>query len=598
MSRPRPRLRVSIRFKLLALVAGVMLVSMTTYLVLAIHLMTEDRLAYAFDLNRAVAKNLSAQVHASVESIAERLRLYGETVMAEEDLETRDALVEKLLKSDTDLVRVTLFVRKRGRLRRVAEVAATDRLTPLELTLDDLAGLDQTLPFPVEAASSDGLVILNRSLEPSAQLLSIAVAPETPEGERPSWVVAADMTQDRLLEVFGESSLYAAYLVDVDGVVLTHPDPQAVLSRAKLDAVPVVEAALNGHGARSGALEFTGDDGRRLLGAWARVGTARLTVISEIDRDTALAASRRLVRLSILFGLGIVLGAFLITIFFARVLTTPIRKLRDATAELASGKYNVDPGVYTGDEFGELAADFRKMAHDIHAAQTSLIQAEKMAAFGRLGAGFTHEVKNPLTAIRGFAQLALQFPDDDKQTRKSLQLIESETNRCLEIVQNFLRFARADPGKRELLILDDVVRQGLEIVTHQLRMSGVRIHTEYGGGPVIHGNAGQLQQVLLNLALNAMQATGHGGNVWFATRTLDDGRAEIEVRDDGPGIPEEIRDRIFEPFFTTKEGSKGTGLGLSVSYGIVEDHEGELIVESELGKGTSFKIRLPEAPKE
>ena len=586
-------LRIPIRLKLLALMASVLLLSMAVYLSLAVKLISDDRLTYAFGLNERIADMLAAQARATVESLGERMRLYGSMAAGERDPARRRALARHLFRAETDLVRVVLHVRNRaGELEPDIAVVEAERLPVLEIGATDLADLDRTRPLPLASVGDEPLVIANRSLPPSAPLLSIATT-ETGGRGPPAWVVAADFVPDKLLAAFGSSSFYTAYLVDVDGSVVTHPRVAEVIGRSNFARVPVVEAALEGRGARSGALEFVADDGRALLGAWARVGAGRLSVIAETEREAALAAARQLVRLSALFGIAVVLAAFLITIFAARMLTTPIRRLSAATAEIARGHYGVDPKIDSRDEIGDLARSFKRMAEEIHEGQLKLLQSEKLAAFGQLGAGITHEIKNPLGAIRGFAQLGMNALDDAEQVKESLQIIERETDRCLEIVQNFLKFARQDPGRRTDIELNLLVTEGLKIVAHQLSTSGVRLHRELGDAPDVHVSPGQIQQVLLNLLLNAEQAAGRGGNAWVSTGTSADGRAEIAVRDSGPGIPADLLARVFDPFFTTKAEGKGTGLGLSVSYGIVKEHQGELVAANHPDGGAVFRVLLP-----
>jgi signal transduction histidine kinase len=589
-------LRVTLRLKMLVLLGGMLIAALVTYVALAVHLITEDRVAYAFDLDRRVATNLSVQVRASMESMAERLALFGSLAVRADDDTARAELARQLVRADPDILRLRLYRRDReGRLVGSTQVVVGERLRPLELPPADLGELDRIVPLPLGAAGREPLIVLNRSLPPTAQLLTVLVAEPTDEGAGPSWAVSADIGAGRLQQLFAGSSVYRAFLVDVDGIALTHPDAKRVIARQSLAAVPVVKAALARRQARSGALELDGETGGRVIGAWADVGVGRLTVVAETDREQALATTRHLVRLSWLFGAAVVLVAFLASIVFSRRLTTPLQRLRDATRELAQGRYEVSVDVHSRDEIGELAADFRKMAKDIQEGQRELVQAEKMAAFGQLGAGITHEVKNPLTAIRGFAQLALHGDGLSSATKEALQIIDRESERCVSILQNFLAFARHDPGKRSLVAVESVAARSVKLMSHQAKTSGITVHEDYGPTPPVTGSAGQLQQVLLNLLINALQALGTRGNVWVSSRTLNDGRAEVQVRDDGPGIPIDAQERIFEPFFTTKPAGTGTGLGLSVSRKIVRDHGGDLLVESSAGQGATFKLRLPPA---
>ncbi|HEY5600071.1 MAG TPA: ATP-binding protein, partial [Candidatus Manganitrophaceae bacterium] len=218
---------------------------------------------------------------------------------------------------------------------------------------------------------------------------------------------------------------------------------------------------------------------------------------------------------------------------------------------------------------------------------------EKMAAFGQLGAGIAHEVKNPLAGILGYAQLALRKVDKESPLFKQLEIIEKETKRCKGIIENLMKFARQEKTEFAPTDINQVVEDAVAIVDHQLTINRVKIEKIlYPDLPKIKGNGNQLQQVLMNLMINAQQAMPEGGQVKVSTARVN-GQAELRVADNGPGIPEEIRQKIFEPFFTTKPVGKGTGLGLSVSYGIVKDHGGQIGVESEVGKGTTFILTLP-----
>jgi len=274
---------------------------------------------------------------------------------------------------------------------------------------------------------------------------------------------------------------------------------------------------------------------------------------------------------------------------------------------VGQGRFDVKVEVDSRDEIGELAATFNDMAHELDArekalrdAQAQLIQSEKLAAFGQLGAGIAHEVKNPLAGILGYVQLSLRKTEPDTALHNNLKVIEKETKRCRTIIDNLMKFARQEKVEMKPLGLNGVVEETAALVDHQLGMHGIRLEKELGQGlPAILGNANQLQQILLNLVLNAQQAMeGTQGKIRITTCRAEDGRAEVRISDTGPGIPKEIQARLFEPFFTTKPAGKGTGLGLSVTYGIVKDHKGEILVESEPGQGATFVLRFPAAQED
>jgi signal transduction histidine kinase len=176
-----------------------------------------------------------------------------------------------------------------------------------------------------------------------------------------------------------------------------------------------------------------------------------------------------------------------------------------------------------------------------------------------------------------------------------LRMVEKETKRCKSIIDNLMRFARQEKAEKSPTNVNEVVEDALAIVRHQLELNQVRPEADLDTTlPLLSANANQLQQVFINFLVNAQQAMeGKKGTIRITTRRAEGNTVELRFADTGPGIPEEIRKRLFEPFFTTKPVGKGTGLGLSVSYGIIKDHAGEITVESEVGKGTTFVVRLP-----
>ena len=232
----------------------------------------------------------------------------------------------------------------------------------------------------------------------------------------------------------------------------------------------------------------------------------------------------------------------------------------------------------------------------IRQTQAALVQSEKMSAFGQLGAGIAHEVKNPLAGILGLAQLSLRKLEESSPVYGNLQLIEKETRRCQMIMENLLRFARKEEVAFDAVNVNAVIADTAAIVEHQLEINQVRLVQEVEPDlPRVEGNANQLQQVLMNLAINAQQAMkGEPGTVTIRADRDELGNIRIRVSDDGPGMPEAISKRVFDPFFSTKPSGEGTGLGLSVSYGIIQEHNGTIRVDSVVGEGTDFTITLPE----
>ncbi|MFB3776284.1 MAG: ATP-binding protein [Bryobacteraceae bacterium] len=222
-----------------------------------------------------------------------------------------------------------------------------------------------------------------------------------------------------------------------------------------------------------------------------------------------------------------------------------------------------------------------------------LVQADKLSSVGLLAAGVAHEVNTPLAVISTYAQMLAKQVEDDERKSALLDKIAKQTFRASEIVNSLLNFSRTGPRKFEDVDLGKVVGETLTLVQHQMEKSGVQVKVEVQDGlPPIRGNSGQLQQVFLNLFLNARDAMEQGGTL--EVKAWESGRAlRVEVSDTGLGIPPEHLNRIYDPFFTTKASRKGTGLGLSITYGIVRDHGGVIEVESRPSEGTKFRLEFP-----
>ena len=226
-----------------------------------------------------------------------------------------------------------------------------------------------------------------------------------------------------------------------------------------------------------------------------------------------------------------------------------------------------------------------------------LLQAEKLAALGQTISGVAHELNNPLATILTWAERLSQRPVDE-QTRRGLDAILSESERAAKIVRNLLTFARKRHTTRAVVDLNQVVRETLALRRYEQRLSNINIFEALASGlPHVFADPHQIQQVLLNLIINAEQAMlGANGRGTLIIRTWYDLQRDaviLEVHDDGPGVPEDVQPRIFDPFFTTKEVGKGTGLGLTVAYAIVQEHSGRITVKSPSGGGASFCVELP-----
>ena len=236
--------------------------------------------------------------------------------------------------------------------------------------------------------------------------------------------------------------------------------------------------------------------------------------------------------------------------------------------------------------------------HDVtsqRVMESRLFQSQRVAALGQLLSGIAHEINNPLTSILGYAQLLLRRSNGSDRDADARRILE-EAERASRIVKNLLLFAREARLEHTLVNLNEIAERTVALRSYEQRLENIRLERSLDPHlPLIHADAAQLLQVLLNLVVNAEQAIlqrSDRGRIWLTTRHVSD-RVALEVADDGPGVSPEIVGRIFDPFFTTKPPGVGTGLGLSILYGIVQQHGGEVTVEDRPGGGAIFRVELP-----
>ncbi len=282
----------------------------------------------------------------------------------------------------------------------------------------------------------------------------------------------------------------------------------------------------------------------------------------------------------------------------ARQVLRPIGRFIRYVGRIADGDFSpIVPARRYRDEFSTLAVAINRMLDELTARQQQLLQSRKMAAVGTLTSGIAHELNNPLNNISLTVEALLDDFDDMEEARrkKLLEDIFTQVQRASATVRNLLDFTRKDQPVFTPVSVSDLVRASLKLVGNELTLAGVEATVDVPSDlPPVNGNPRNLEQVFLNLFLNALEVMPHGGTL-DVTATLEGDVVRVAVRDSGPGIPPEHLDQVFEPFFTTKEAGEGTGLGLSVSYSIVEKHGGRLEVESQPGEGTTFTVSLPAA---
>ena len=445
-----------------------------------------------------------------------------------------------------------------------------------------------------------------------------------------------------LSPIDSDADVIYAGVADETGVVLAQHLAPGV---TEVPAWAVEEGGARGDGAGSGIVaEASGPGGHRTY--YVRVpilvegGAGFVEKLGMLPEDQARARGpgrmgsvcvglsaaavtremRGLRRGLMLATLAVLVAGVAIAILLVRVIVEPVKELAQATERIAAGDLDVQLPRPGGDEIGALASAFNRMTLNLKESrqalernnaeleikvsertraleetQHQLIQAEKMTVVGQLVSGVAHELNNPLAGVLGYAQLLLRRGVTEEVAR-GLKKIEGEAERCKRIVQNLLIFARKHRAQKTLLDLNGVIDSTLELRAYQLKVDNVTVIRDLDPTlPRTMADMHQMQQVLMNMinnAQHAMMGSGRARQLVLRSRRAG-GRIQIMVSDNGAGIaPENLR-KIFDPFFTTKEVGHGTGLGLSICYGIVQEHRGDIRVESMPGVGTTFTLDLP-----
>jgi two-component system NtrC family sensor kinase len=324
-------------------------------------------------------------------------------------------------------------------------------------------------------------------------------------------------------------------------------------------------------------------------------------------------------------GVALLLVVVLSGVFIWFVVRNPLRELKAGTERVAKGELGFHIPVKSNDEIGDLAQSFNQMSSRLQLAQAEItawartledrvdektreltqahqhmLQVEKMATIGKMAAVVAHEINNPLSGILTYSRVVKRWIQNNfssaprtQEMSGSLDLIASESKRCGELVKNLLSFSRVTPMNLEWCELNQVIDRCIRLVQHKMDMATIQLNLKLGAElPHVRCDPNQIEQVVLAMVINAIDAMPQGGNLWITTRQVSASAIELTIRDDGMGISDEHLVHIFEPFYTTKEAG-GSGLGLAISQNIVERHGGSIAVHSVAGQGTTFTILLP-----
>ncbi len=450
-----------------------------------------------------------------------------------------------------------------------------------------------------------------------------------------------------ITDMANEPEMVRIRIINDQGRISFSSDPSEInkfvdQSMKAQDAAPTGNSAIRMSGVRQSFRTYRLPNNSRALGvidpienslacssAECHAHPAEVKTLGILDTNISLARSERDVaestrQLAIYTLLG-VLGVALLSAAFVRyMLGGPLKALTVGTHAIGSGDLGYQIQMSSNGELKDLANSFNTMSHQLleahqeinswtrtlearvdektrqlSSAQDEMLRVERMASIGKLAAVVAHEINNPLAGILTYAKLMRKRlsrePTPNAENLSMLELVESESRRCGEIVKNLMTFARPTSMNREPADLNAIIDRCVRLVQHQLKLKNIELHLQMNPELVlVRCDQGQIEQVVLALVINAIDAMSNGGNLFLSTRRAADSTdIQIEVRDDGAGMPREVLSKMFEPFFTTKEHGRGLGLGLAISRNIVERHAGKIAVTSEPGHGTTFLITLP-----
>jgi len=594
------RIRFPVRIKLLLAVFALLTISVAAITGFMARKFGDDKIAYVNDVAAIVADSTAAESAALLRGYLHDMHLLA-AIESEPATEPADKvrLTSRIFERFPEFVSV--IVEENG----VAATTIYDRkaLAALGIVGEDLA--TRALAGVSTMSSADAATArIGTVAMPGTEPLLVLAESLPPSPDQPARILLACLRLKELADAVDRGRGFGSALVDSSGKVLVAGGRFAgagVAGAAPAWIQPMLEVQTP---AQVGVVtrEFTADK-IQYIGARTAARVAGVIAITAIPRSAAYLTARDLLDNLMLVSMALIVAGAVVALLISRRLTKPLEQLALGAERIGQGDFDTKVHAESSDEIGALAVAFNRMAsglqereHALIQAQRALVHSEKMAAFGQLGAGIAHEVNNPLAGILGHAQLAIRRLGPENPAKASLDLIAQETGRCIDIIKNLMRFARQDTPQFQPVDANEAVGAALSIVDHQLSLHGIRIVRELGASlPQVNGDINQLQQVLVNLAINAQQAmAGQRGELSVRTRAVG-GQVLIELQDSGPGISPELQKKIFEPFFTTKAAGQGTGLGLSVSYGIIESHGGRIEVRSSLGSGATFVISLPVA---
>lgn len=589
----------SLRSKLIVIVVLIVFVSFLTVLVSNLQLMKQDKQEEVLLANRQVSELVSRFVLSQVSEYRREIQgVFGAWSQNADFQTSADFLADYLWIEFIDWNGETAF-------EWSDKKALYDANLPVSRLLGKINRNSLYSEVKQVLSRRQEWLMLNSTVDPFIPTFLLAIPVSKKGDEDARFVALAEIRAESLLNQIHSRKGQKLVLLDShDNILLSTEegwDPSKIVFKddrvlSKLNEIKIGEEFLD-----------TIDDvkGGSKLTFMRRFQEGHgLSLLLQEPAENLLKSQRKIQVQSALVGLIVLIIVINLIILMAHRMTSPLKTLIQLMKKAGEGEFHGRIKVKSNDEIGQLTKVFNKMLIDltereeeVSRAKQKLIQSEKMSAFGQMSAGIAHEVKNPLAGILGYAQMAKKKLDDRPELKNYMEIIEKETTRCKEIVENLMKFARQEKANLQRIDINKTVKDSVRLVEHQITVSGIKLNQMYAldGQPImIDGNPNQIQQVMLNLMLNAQHAMDGKGSLTVSTHYDErNSRVMILVSDTGMGIPPDVLNRIFEPFFTTKGVGKGTGLGLSVSLGIIKDHKGKVEVDSTEGKGTTFTISLP-----
>jgi signal transduction histidine kinase len=572
---PLPRIKhIAVRFALLMALAAV--VPLIFYGIVSILSLQRGTRSSIIAGNENVATRAAEEIRRYVTTNAEILKALAADL---QDTGLTPAQQDRILKNYIlqfhEFHEVTLFDEN-------ASALATSRIGPARLHIPNDA------PFTISGVKMTGIRI-DADLLPTAVFAIHLTRLNQPAG----WLVAESSLEEmwRMVDRIRIGEHGYAMVVAPNGELVAHGDPDRktlVAQQRNMRGHPLVAAARDDAPV---AQEYVDENGRRDLGVAARIAPLGWTVIVEQPTSEAYATATQLQKQLA----GAILAALCVMValgyVFGRSFIDPIFALKRGTKDLAAGDLGTRVTITTGDEFADLGESFNTMADRLVELQENVKRQERSAMFGRVAAGLVHDLLHPIQNVGNNTRLLLRGDLDQESREDCGRIIDREMTTIKRFLDDLHNIVKPKPIERFAMDVNGTVAEVVDAMRPEGDRSGVIVEAAYADGPLtIEGDRFALGRVFRNLITNAIQATAAGGRVSIATARVG-GHAEIRVSDTGSGIPKDRLGAIFDEFVTTKR--RGLGLGLAITKRIVEQLDGTIVVESEVGRGTAFTLRFP-----